>query len=71
MTTASFTDNPNVDTTYLVESITNAVTNSTTVTRKRKDLKLELTPWVNTNLQSIMEYKKDLLKKRRKVKNKI
>lgn len=62
--------NPSEDLEQVISCVLNAVNSSTVVTTKKKLAKYDLTPWINGNLQSLIEYKQKLLLKRRKTRNK-
>lgn len=63
---SNLTGDPNNDTKFFINVVTNAVSSSTLITKKRIPLKHEITPWINGNLQALIEYKKKLLKARRR-----
>ncbi|XP_075163257.1 uncharacterized protein LOC142235890 [Haematobia irritans] len=54
------------DMSYLQALVSDAIVQSTTQIRKKHLLKYEFTPWINGNLKAIMDYKRKLLKLRKK-----
>lgn len=50
----------------VISMVSDAVSNSTSEIKYRELLKYEITPWINRNLQNLIEFKEKLLKKRRK-----
>lgn len=62
-------NNPSEITSNLINTINDAISISTTVSRQNKSIKNDIAPWINKNLWSLMESKKKLLKMRRKNRN--
>lgn len=60
------TGDPSTDTFSLVLCVEKAIEHSTVEKKLKKNLKNEITPWINGNLQKLIMYKKRLLNMRRK-----
>lgn len=58
--------NPSSDTLKFVTCLSNAISHGTTEIKKRSLLKYQVAPWLNVNLQSLIQLKNKLLKLRRK-----
>lgn len=56
-------------TNVLVQCMKDAIDSSTVVTKSRKQVRFDLTPWVNKNLQNLILYKEKLLRRRRRSRN--
>ncbi|XP_075158035.1 uncharacterized protein LOC142231305 [Haematobia irritans] len=54
------------DMSRLTSCFSNAIANSTSVTKKKRDLRYNVAPWINGNLISLIEYKNKLLRLRKK-----
>ncbi|XP_075167483.1 uncharacterized protein LOC142239575 [Haematobia irritans] len=57
--------NPSSDLSNVISCISNAISNSTKVTKRRELIKNCIAPWVNLNIQSLIKFKRKLLKQRR------
>lgn len=60
------TGDPSTDTTNLISCVNDALENSSIIKSQKRMIRKEITPWININLQKLIEYKQILLKKRRK-----
>lgn len=60
------TGNPSEDSSRIITCISNAAKSSTIEKREIKSIKNEMTPWLNKNLLELINYKKKLLKMRRR-----